>query len=87
MQIEWQLRRRNIDGEWRAILSVFDAESAAAQCLTIIARQAAAFGERMTLGQWSGVIRTLLDTLDMRAALGTDTRRAASRAHAGSAGA
>ena len=72
MQIEWQLRRRNIDGEWRAILSVFDENSAAADCLGVIARQAAAFGERMTLGQWSGTIRALLDALDMRAALAAD---------------
>lgn len=72
MQIERQLRRRNIAGEWRAILDAFNAESAAAVCLHAVARQAALFDGGKTLPGWSDCVRQLLDALDMRAALEAD---------------
>ena len=73
MQIEWQLRRNNIVGEWRSILTAFDETSPASDCLQAIARQAAVFEGRKSLRGWRTCARQLLDALDMRAALQDDT--------------
>ena len=73
MQIEWQLRRQNILGEWRSILTAFDNTSAASDCLQAIARQAAVFEGRRTLQGWRDCAQQLLDILDMRSAFQEDT--------------
>jgi len=73
MQIEWQLRRQNIAGEWRSILAVFNNESAAADCLNAVARQATVFEGRKSLSAWSDCAQQLLDALDMRSAFEEDT--------------
>ncbi|MBB3214147.1 ATP-dependent helicase/nuclease subunit B [Herbaspirillum sp. Sphag1AN] len=73
MQIEWQLRRNNIVGEWRSILTAFDETSSASDCLQAIARQAAVFEGRKSLRGWRICARQLLDALDMRVALQDDT--------------
>jgi len=73
MQIEWQLRRQNILGEWRSILTAFDNTSAASDCLQAIARQAAVFDGRKTLQGWRDCAQQLLDGLDMRSAFAQDT--------------
>lgn len=73
MQVEWQLRRQNIAGEWRSILGVFNNDSAAADCLKAVAQQAALFDGRKTLAAWSDCAQQLLDALDMRSAFEDDT--------------
>lgn len=73
MQIEWQLRRQNVAGEWRSILGVFNTESAASDCLNAIARQAAVFEGRKSLAAWSDCAQQLLDALGMRRAFEADT--------------
>src|SRR5450830_1170257 len=77
MQIEWQLRRQNIAGEWRSILGVFSNaagnHAGAADCLNAIAQQAALFEGRKTLPAWSDCAQQLLDALDMRRAFAEDT--------------
>lgn len=73
MQIEWQLRRNNIVGEWRSILTSFDETSAASDCLQAIARQAALFEGRKSLRGWRTRVQQLLDVLEMRTALQDDT--------------
>jgi ATP-dependent helicase/nuclease subunit B len=73
MQIEWQLRRRNIAGEWRSILAAFAAESDAALCLQALARQATLCDGRRTLAAWRASAQQWLDALDMRAAFEQDT--------------
>ncbi|WP_034295748.1 PD-(D/E)XK nuclease family protein [Herbaspirillum sp. RV1423] len=72
MQIEWQLRRENISGEWRSVLAPFNAGSAAAECLGAIAAQAAVFDGRKSLAAWSECAQQLLDALDMRSAFVQD---------------
>lgn len=72
MQIERQLRYRNIVGEWRAILGAFSVESTAAVCLHAVARQAVLFDGSKTLPGWSDCVEQLLDALDMRGALEAD---------------
>src|SRR5450830_1017968 len=73
MHVEWQLRRKNIVGEWRSILAPFDAGSSAALCLQAIARQAVLCDGRKSLSGWREIVQQLLDTLDMRAAFEQDT--------------
>jgi ATP-dependent helicase/nuclease subunit B len=72
MQVEWQLRRQNIAGEWRSILRVFDEASSAADCLQTVARQAACFDGRKTLTDWRDCARQLLQALQMHSALEQD---------------
>ena len=73
MQIEWQLRRNNITGEWRSILASFTTTCAASQCLAIVAQQAELFDGRKSLAAWSDCAWQLIDALDMRSALLQDT--------------
>jgi len=73
MQIEWQLRRYNVVGEWRSILGAFESTSAAAACLQKVADLAAVFEGRKTLHGWRHCTRQLLDVLDMRTALSQDS--------------
>lgn len=72
MQIEWQLRRENISGEWRSVQAVFKGGSPAADVLQAVAAQAALFDGRKKLIDWSACAQQLLDALDMRAAFAQD---------------
>jgi len=72
MQIEWQLRRENISGEWRSVQAVFKGGSLAAEVLQAVAAQAALFDGRKTLADWSACAQQLLDALDMRDAFAQD---------------
>jgi ATP-dependent helicase/nuclease subunit B len=72
MQIEWQLRRENISGEWRSVQAVFKEGSLAAEVLHAVAAQAALFDGRKNLIDWSACAQQLLDALDMREAFAQD---------------
>lgn len=72
MQIEAQLRRHNIVGQWRSILPACEALAQAFACVQAIAGQAAAFDGRRSLSGWRERIQQLLDALDMRSALQQD---------------
>jgi len=72
MQIEWQLRRENISGEWRSVQAVFKDGSLAAGVLQAVAARAALFDGRKTLADWSACAQQLLDALDMRDAFAQD---------------
>lgn len=74
MRIESRLRRANIAGDWQALQSAFtqaehDADLA---CISLLARQAARFGGRKTLGQWCETQRQLCQVLGMERALRED---------------
>jgi ATP-dependent helicase/nuclease subunit B len=72
MQIEWQLRRENVSGEWRSVQAVFKNGSLAAEVLQAVAAQAALFDGRKNLIDWSACAQQLLDALDMREAFAQD---------------
>lgn len=72
MQIEWQLRRQKMSGEWRHILALFERSSSSADCLQTVVQQVVVFDGRKTLAGWRDCARQLLDALDMRSAFEQD---------------
>jgi ATP-dependent helicase/nuclease subunit B len=72
MMIELTLRRMNIGGGWRAILSAVAGMPEARELLTLVAEQAMQFNERRTLPAWLDTTRTMLNAMGLQQALAED---------------
>lgn len=72
MAIETILRNANVLGGWDAALNALAAAPAARDVLASIAQQAAPFGGRKTIAQWSTMTESTLRALDMWQAMQDD---------------
>lgn len=72
MEIELALRRRNVQGGWRAALSALDGHPEARAMLAEVAEQVRGLTARRTLAQWGRSTGDVLGKLGMRAALEAD---------------
>ncbi|KIF80407.1 PD-(D/E)XK nuclease family protein [Noviherbaspirillum autotrophicum] len=72
MAIEHALRRFNVLGGWEAADAVLRDEQAAREILREVARQAALFAGRKTLGEWAELTSGVMEALGMREALQHD---------------
>lgn len=72
MAIEHALRRYNVLGGWEAAEAVLGEAPQARDMLSQVARQAALFAGRKTLGEWAELTSRVMDALGMREALQQD---------------
>ncbi|MGE5649871.1 MAG: PD-(D/E)XK nuclease family protein [Bacillota bacterium] len=72
MAIEHALRRFNVLGGWEAADAVLRDAQAAREMLREVARQAALFAGRKTLGEWAVLTSAVMNELGMREALQQD---------------
>ncbi len=71
MQIELALRQANVLGGWEPVMQTL-AGTASQQIVAHLARQAAVFAGRKSLGQWSAATRACFEGLDIWQALESD---------------